>query len=105
MRVNLKRPILGLDLKPVPHKDGTPTMANEEIAVYLFNLANLKGVPLTPEQKYRTYNLCRRVSSSPESLDLTTEEACLIKDVCCEKMSSGAYGQIVDMIEDNIQQL
>lgn len=100
MRVNLKRPIVGLDRKPVPHKDGTPTMANEEVAVYLYNLSNVKGVNLTSEQKYRAYILCMRIASSPDCLELTTEEACLIKDVCCEKMSAGAYGQIVDMIEN-----
>ena len=103
MRVNLKRPIIGLDQKPVPRKDGTPTMANEEIAVYLYNLSNINGVNLTAEQKYRVYNLCMRIASCPDSVELTTEEACLIKDVCCEKMSAGAYGQVVDMIENNNQ--
>lgn len=101
MKVNFKRPIVGLDRKPVPHRDGSPTMANEEIAVYLYNLSAVNGVNLTAEQKYRAYNLCMRIASNPDSVSLTTEEACLIKDVCSEKMSAGAYGQIVDMIENN----
>lgn len=103
MKVNLNNPILGLDGMPVLHKDGRPTMADKEIAVYLYNLSSLKGAALTPEQKYRAYTLCMRIASSPKDLNLTTEEACLIKDVCFEKMSAGAYGQIVDMIENNIQ--
>ena len=103
MRVNLKNPILGLDGLPVLHNDGRPIIAGKEIAVYLYNLSSLKGAALTPEQKYRAYTLCMRIGCNPENLELTTEEACLIKDVCFEKMSAGAYGQIVDMIENNIQ--
>ena len=51
MIVNLNNPILGLDGMPVLHKDGSPTMADKEIAVYLYNLSSLKGAALTPEQK------------------------------------------------------
>jgi len=33
---------------------------------------------------------------------MTTEDGTLIKGICHEKMSAGAYGQVVDVIEQNI---
>lgn len=71
----------------------------ERIGMLLFNLSTLKGVALSGEQKYVVYKLCKRVSENPESVQLSAEETVLLKDACAESLSAGAYGQIIDIIE------
>lgn len=73
----------------------------EQLSMYLFNLSSLSGVPLPGDKKYTAYCLCRRISANPEDVDISTEEATFIKDVCADVLSSGAYGQVVDIIEGN----
>lgn len=71
----------------------------EQLCLFLFNLSSMDGNPLPADKKYMAYSLCNRISSNPDKVDLTTEEACFIKEVCNEVMSAGAYGQVVDLIE------
>lgn len=73
----------------------------EQLGMYLFNLSHLGGSPLSGEQKYMAYSLCRRICSNPDVVEMSTEEASFLKEVCAEVFSSGAYGQIVDIIECN----
>ncbi len=68
----------------------------------LFNLNTLGGAPLTPERKYEAHRLCRKIADSPESVEITTEEGTLLKEAAAEAYSCGAYGQVVDIIENNV---
>lgn len=100
MNVNFNRPFVGFDKQPLLKKDGSEIQMYEEVCMHLYNADKLKGVPMTEEQKYKSYNLCMRIAGNPSSAEITTEEGTLIKCICYEKMSSGAYGQIVDVIEN-----
>lgn len=102
MKVNFNRPIVGFDRKPLLKKSGEEIRLNEEVCLHLYNANTMKGVPLSDEQKYKSYSLCMRISEHPESVDISTEEGTLIKGICHEKMSAGAYGQVVDVIEQKI---
>lgn len=73
------------------------------VASKLFGLSVLGGTMLSPDQKYMAYELSMRISGNPSETECTTEEASFIKDVCAEQLSAGAYGQVVDMIENNNQ--
>jgi hypothetical protein len=73
----------------------------EKLGMVLFNLSTVNGAPLGGAKKYEAYSLCHRIASNPEAVELTVEEAALLKDVCAEQLSAGAYGQIVDLIEKN----
>lgn len=73
----------------------------EQLGMFLFNLSSLGGSPLSGERKYTAYSLCRRICSNPDVVEMSTEEASFLKEVCAEVFSSGAYGQVVDLIECN----
>ena len=94
MKVNLKKQFVDF---------ANPNKQQEEIwklmSVALFNLNHIHGTELNAEQKYAAYLLCRKISEHPESVDITSEEAVMIKNVAAETLSAGAYGQIVDLIE------
>lgn len=72
----------------------------DTIAAYMFNLATLSGKPINREQKMQAYRIYRKVLENPASVEITTEDASFIKDVCAEYMTAGAYGQIEDIIEN-----
>lgn len=102
MVVNLNKPIVGFDKKPLLKTNGEEIMMKDEVCLHLFNANQLKGVPLSAEEKYKAYSLCMKISENPESVEMMTEDGTLIKGVCYEKMSAGAYGQVVDVIENKV---
>lgn len=73
----------------------------DAIAAYMFNLMELDGKPTSREQKMMAYHIYRKILKDPSLVDITTEEATFIKQVCVEKLTAGAYGQIEDLIENN----
>lgn len=73
------------------------------LASTLFNLSSLNKEPLSKDNKYMAYCLSKRIAENPEVVECTTEEASFIKDVCAEMLNSGAYGQVVDLIENNVE--
>lgn len=100
--MNFKKAIVGFDGKPLLKKNGDEIQMNDEVCMHLYNAGQLKGVSLSEEQKYKAYRLCMRISKNPSDVEITTEEGTLIKGICHEKMSAGAYGQVVDVIESNV---
>lgn len=82
---------------------GEPLKENiaDTIAAYMFNLSGLNDKPVTREQKMTAYRIYRKIADNPSSVEITTEEATFIKDVCGETLTAGAYGQIEDIIENN----
>lgn len=71
----------------------------EALCQTLFNLSTLGGAMVSQEKKYMAYRLSLRISECPEAVELTTEEASFLKEVCAEAYSAGAYGRIADLIE------
>lgn len=97
MRVNFKQPFkdcYGADIEPA-------NSIGEQLCVQLFSVSKIDGQPLSPEEKYMAYKLCGRIAASPENVELTSEEGTFIKRLAANIYSAGAYGQIVDLIENN----
>lgn len=80
-------------------KSETPKQIWRHLALQLFNLSTLGDAPLPAEMKYKAYSLSLRIAASPETVEITTEEGSFLKDVCAVILSSGAYGQVEDIIE------
>ena len=73
----------------------------ETVVSYMFNLSRLGDKPATREQKMMAYRIYSKITKEPSSVEITTEEASFIKEVCSESLTAGAYGQIEDIIENN----
>lgn len=98
MKLNLKVNFKDAMGNPLVDKKGK-ALVSERVAVLLFNLSLLHEKPMTAEEKYLAYKLCTRIVQNPEEVEMDTSEAAFLKEVCAEAFSSGAYGQILDIIE------
>lgn len=106
MEVNLKRPFVDNYGDAVCElRKGIPeqTEIGRQVSKILFNLSSLGGVPLDADQKYEAYRLCRRITATPEKVELTAEDVVFLKRVCGEQLSAGAYGQVYDILENNVK--
>ena len=100
MTVNLDREFTDCFGKPIcGGAAGKGINMGEALCQTLFNLSTLGGSAVDRDRKYAAYRLSLRISEHPEAVELTTEEACLLKEVCAEAYSAGAYGRIADLIE------
>ena len=79
-----------------------PKMISESLCFTLFYLSQMNGTIVSAEMKYTAYRICKKITDKPEEVELTTEEGSFLKEVCGESYSAGAYGQIVDIIEQKI---
>lgn len=95
MKVDFNKQFIG------PKGEDLGENISERIVSYMFNLSELEGKPMTREQKLTAYRIYRKFLQNPSSVDITTEEATFIKQVCAENLTAGAYGQIEDIIENN----
>lgn len=64
----------------------------------IFFLADSPNFQLPYEDKYKAYKLGTRLSESGE-IELSTEEATLLKRIASVALTIGGYGQVVDLIE------
>ena len=106
MEVNLKRPFVDNYGDAVCElRKGIPeqTETGRQVSKILFNLSSLGGVPLDADQKYEAYRLCQRITATPEKVELTAEDVVFLKRVCGEQLSAGAYGQVYDILENNVK--
>lgn len=67
------------------------------VAQALFFYGN--DTPVSREDKYRAYCISQRIISSIDQVEITTEEATLIKEACGNVLTSGGYGQVYKLIE------
>ena len=103
MKVNFNKPFVDCFGKEVVNeKTGKGTNIAESLCMVIFNLNNVGGAPMPPEKKYELHKISRKIAADQESVEMTTEEASLLKEVAAEAYSCGAYGQIVDIIENNV---
>ena len=78
-------------------KESPESIANV-VAQALYNHGSAK--PVDAKEKYRAYVLSTQIVSQDGEIDITTEDATLIKNVCGEGLTSGGYGQVYEIIED-----
>lgn len=60
-----------------------------------------KDKPVSNDDKFKAYCISQKIIKSNGDIEITAEEACLIKEVCGEALTAGGYGQIHDIIENN----
>lgn len=93
MRVNFNVCVKGFDGKESGNNLGTVLGRN------IFFFADSPGFQLPYEDKYKAYQLGKRISESDGEIEITTEEATLIKRIASVVLTIGGYGQVVDLIE------
>lgn len=92
MKINFNVPFM--DYKGQP----TQQIIGEEIAKALFN-AGMRNNQIGNEDKYQAYKLCRSISEANGEVEISTEEATLVKNICANCMTAGGYGQLYELIE------
>lgn len=103
MKVNFNKPFVDCFRKEVVNeKTGKEINIAESLCLVIFNLNMLGGTPIPAEKKYELHKISRKIAADPESVEITTEEGSLLKEVAAESYSCGAYGQVVDLIENNV---
>nr|DAJ04724.1 MAG TPA: hypothetical protein [Caudoviricetes sp.] len=60
-----------------------------------------KDKPVSNDDKFKAYCISQKIIKSNGDIEITAEEACLIKEVCGEALTAGGYGQVYDIIENN----
>lgn len=95
MKVNFNKSFIDCFGKKVGDKQ-----IGEQLAMLLFNMSTINNAPVSPEEKYAAYKLCNKLSTATDAVEITEDEAGLIKRIASEYFSAGAYGQIVDLVEN-----
>lgn len=67
------------------------------VAKSLFNYGNTDDM----DTKFRAYLLSQKVAHATGDVEITVEEAALIKEVCGKSLTAGGYGQVCGIIEQN----
>lgn len=79
---------------------GQPTqdIIGDKVAEALFT-AGMQNNQIKNEDKYKAYKICRKISEAQGEIEISTEEATLIKTVCVNYLTAGGYGQLHELIE------
>lgn len=77
----------------------TNEMIADKVAEALFT-AGTQGNQISNANKYKAYKICKRICETDGDVEITTEEASLIKEVCANYLVAGGYGQIHELIEE-----
>lgn len=67
------------------------------VAKSLFTYGNAETVD--SDTKFRAYILSQKIAGAAGEVDITVEEASLIKEVCGKSLIAGGYGQVCEIIE------
>ena len=106
MKINFKKNFVdsfGCTITEVKNGLPIPQEIWRFLAATLFSIKSLGKEPLSKDKMYMAYCLSKRIADNPEAVECTTEEASFIKDVCSEMLNAGGYGQVVDLIENNVK--
>lgn len=105
MKVNFNQAFKSFDgtevTEPYEVKEGVtkhrPKMISTMVASFLFLGEGLTSV----EEKMMSANLSQRIYSATEPVEISVEEASLIKQLAGKTLIAGAYAQVVNLLEDN----
>jgi hypothetical protein len=84
-----------------PNGVNIPVTASAHIQEILFASGIDNRYSMSAEQKYMAYRISRKLYDAKDAVDITVEEANLIKEIAGAFCASGIYGQICDIIEGN----
>lgn len=74
-----------------------PKMISTMIASVLFIGKECKSV----EEKMVAFNLSQRIYKAKGAIEISPEDAVLIKRLTAESLIAGAYAQVANLVEDN----
>lgn len=102
MKVNLNKNLLDFEGKEAielvngkERKKSLREMVSE--ALYAAGMNSQKGIDM--QKKLKAYKMLQQIINNRGVLDIETEDATLLKEVCAEFFTAGVYGQIYDLIE------
>lgn len=55
----------------------------------------------TVEEKMTAFNLSQRIYNSKGAIEISAEDATLIKRLTADSLIAGAYAQVANLVEDN----
>lgn len=96
MKVNLDKPFVGFDGKPVLEK-GEAVIISEKLGFILFNISSLNNQQIPQETKFVVYKLMQKIQKGGE-IEISDEERDIIKTVASDSFSVGAFGQIMEIL-------
>jgi hypothetical protein len=77
----------------------TGELIYDKIAEALFLGGANAELPISNENKYKAYKLSQKLIAGKGEVEITSEEATLIKEITANYLVAGAYGQIEEIIE------
>ncbi len=82
-------------------KDVNGSEAGDMVSVIVAQSLFYHGAdkPVSRDDKFKAYKLSQKFINSPEDVELSTEEASFVKEVCGDSLTAGGYGQLCDIIE------
>lgn len=98
MKRNFNFPLLNYKGEEIKDENGNNQLMSDIVSLRLFAVGNSDS-PASPEKKMQAYRVMKRIQAKPEEVDLSAEDAVLIKEIAKDTMVSGIYGQLVDVLE------
>ena len=93
MKVNLNRKFR--DFKG----NETNDIISDKVAEALYSAGAIPEWAIKREDKFRAYKLCQQIINSKGVIEIESEDATLIKAVCANFLTAGAYGQVHELVE------
>lgn len=100
MKVNFYDCFKDFDGQPL-HINGEPQLVSRIVAQCLFNGTGIRpsgNQQTDADKKLRAYRLCMQIMDAVGEIDITTEDAVLIKEAV-SGLTPGCYSQVVQLIE------
>nr|DAW34427.1 MAG TPA: hypothetical protein [Caudoviricetes sp.] len=77
----------------------TTEVIADKVAEALYSAGAIPEWKIEKKDKFRAYKICQKIINNNGIIDIESEDAALIKDVCSNFLTAGAYGQIHELIE------
>lgn len=100
MKVNFYDYFKDFDGQPL-HINGEPQLVSRIVAQCLFNGTGIRpsgNQQTDADKKLRAYRLCMQIMDAVGEIDITAEDAVLIKEAV-SGLTPGCYSQVVKLIE------
>ena len=102
MKLNLNKPLIDFRGKEAikivngkEQKQFLRDMVSE--ALYAAGMNPQSGMDMA--KKLRAYNMLQQIINNRGILEITTEDATLLKEICADVVTAGAFGQNNELIE------
>lgn len=100
IKVNFNVPFKDVFGNPVL-ENGKPLIVGKHLGFNLYNVSEIDGKPLSPEEKFNSYSLAVKIANADKEIELSRDEATLIDKVASQVFSAGAYANVKFLIKKN----